>query len=188
MRQFPIMVGYRGTPGPCPSAIPWEAIAPYEGHALENHQQTLEKLASRGGLDPVEAYFVMTGHRWKGETVREPLLREACAFLDKVVKDWSELQAENTKLRTEVDEQREAKEAAYGKLYKLNLQNDAMQKALEKIRDCEGAGLDGSPPSVLYDVAVSALAVGVENRIHDENCDVNDQIIKGKPCNCAKYR
>lgn len=46
----------------------------------------------------------------------------------------------------------------------LNLQVDAMRKALEKIRDHEGPGLDGSPPTILYDVAVSALSVGLEKR------------------------
>lgn len=58
-RQFPIMVGYLGTPGPCPSSIPWEAIAPYDGQARVNHQQSLEHLASRGGLSPMEAFLVM---------------------------------------------------------------------------------------------------------------------------------
>lgn len=95
MKRFPIMVGYQGTPAPCPSSIPWDAIAPYEGHALENHQQTLERLAERGGLDPVEAYFVMTGRRW---TVPGPVSREteidACQFLDKIVCDQQRLRTD----------------------------------------------------------------------------------------------
>lgn len=95
------MIGYRGTPGPCPSSIPWEVIAPYEGQALINHQQSLEKLASRGGLDPGETYLVMTGRCWKGETFTPEFYKEACAFLDKLVRDRGELQTEITKLREE---------------------------------------------------------------------------------------
>lgn len=105
MRQFPIMVGYRGTAGPCPSAIPWDAIAPYEGHALANHQQTLEKLASRGGLDPVEAYFVMTGRTWNDVRVpvSDELEREACAFIDNLVRDRDAVRVERDALMVRID-------------------------------------------------------------------------------------
>jgi hypothetical protein len=103
MKQFPIMVGYQGTAGPCPSSIPWDAIAPYEGHALENHQQSLERLAQRGGLDPIEAYMVMTGRRWKGETFTQEFEKEACAFLDKLVRDRDAVQAERDALLLKVE-------------------------------------------------------------------------------------
>lgn len=92
-RQFPIMVGYLGTPGPCPSSIPWEAIAPYDGQARVNHQQSLEHLASRGGLSPMEAFLVMTGRTWQGETFTVERQKEACLFLDKIVQGRGELQA-----------------------------------------------------------------------------------------------
>lgn len=36
-------------------SIPWAMIAPHEGRALRNHGgQSLERLAERGGLDPIE--------------------------------------------------------------------------------------------------------------------------------------
>ena len=35
--------------------IPWKSIAPHEKQALINHGQSLEKLASRGGLSWCEA-------------------------------------------------------------------------------------------------------------------------------------
>lgn len=111
MKQFPIMIGYRGTKGPCPSSIPWDAIAPYDGMAKVNHDQTLERLAERGGLDPVEAFFVMTGRKWSMVPVGDDLEKEACAFLDKIVRDRGELQ---TKLNTSllrVSELTEALEA-----------------------------------------------------------------------------
>jgi hypothetical protein len=85
-KRFPIMI--RGIGYPCPSSIPWEAIAPYEGQAKFNHDQTLERLAERGGLDPVEAFFVMNGHVWRGVPlpVSSDLERRACFFLDDLVR------------------------------------------------------------------------------------------------------
>jgi hypothetical protein len=61
MKQFKIMISHQGTKGPCPSSIQWDVIAPFEGMAMVNHGQSLERLHERGGLDPVETYFVMTG-------------------------------------------------------------------------------------------------------------------------------
>lgn len=103
MRQFPIMIDLKGTKGPCPSWIPWEAIAPYEGQAKVNHDQTLERLAQRGGLDPVEAFFVMTGRTWGGfPKMTDELEREACAFLDKIVRDRDAVRVERDAALLEV--------------------------------------------------------------------------------------
>lgn len=57
-RRFPIQSQYSRD---CPSSIPWSAIAPFENYAKRNHSQTLERLAERGGLSPVEAYCVIHG-------------------------------------------------------------------------------------------------------------------------------
>lgn len=51
-RRFPIMQG-------APKSIPWAMIEPFEHYAQANHYQSLEKLARRGGLDPIEAYAVL---------------------------------------------------------------------------------------------------------------------------------
>jgi len=54
--MFPIMYGLvnrqRGE-------IPWRLIESHERQALRNHNQTLERLAERGGLDPHEALCVL---------------------------------------------------------------------------------------------------------------------------------
>lgn len=92
MRQFPILIDRRGTKGPCPSSIPWDAIAPFEKMAKLNHRQTLERLAERGGLCDVEAFFVMTGRTWDNAVMSDDLDREACAFLTKIVTDDSLVQ------------------------------------------------------------------------------------------------
>lgn len=44
--------------------LPWALIAPHEAQALNNHGQTLEKLAYRGGLSFEEAAAVMEDRRW----------------------------------------------------------------------------------------------------------------------------
>ena len=42
-------------------SIPWAMIAPHERQALRNHDQTLKRLAERGGLSPREAVCVLEG-------------------------------------------------------------------------------------------------------------------------------
>ena len=70
-------------------SIPWEMIAPHEAQAKHNHDQTLERLAQRGGLSAYEAVAVLTGRslRWglvngKADEV------EANLTLINMVKDW----------------------------------------------------------------------------------------------------
>lgn len=45
----------------CPRSVPWSFVAPHEAQALENHEQTLERLAQRGGLSPSELVAVVRG-------------------------------------------------------------------------------------------------------------------------------
>lgn len=87
MNEFPILSDSSGKRGPCPSSIPWEAIAPYEGQAKINHDQSLQRLAERGGLSAGEALMVMTGRRWSFKEDGEALEREGAAFLDKLVRE-----------------------------------------------------------------------------------------------------
>jgi hypothetical protein len=62
-RMFPILKDA------CIVAIPWAAIAPFEKQAFENHSQTLERLAQRGGLGPNEAACIIMGK----SVFREPI-------------------------------------------------------------------------------------------------------------------
>ena len=41
--------------------MPWEFVAPHEQQALQNHKQTLARLAERGGLSPGELVAVVRG-------------------------------------------------------------------------------------------------------------------------------
>ncbi len=74
-RQFPILRGF----GPerdklvrlgCPRSVPWVLVAPHEKQARLNHDQTLERLAQRGGLSPSELVAVV-----RGEGLRTVLAR-----------------------------------------------------------------------------------------------------------------
>lgn len=56
-KRFPVLhnLGHRGEK----EYIPWEVIAPHEAQAYENHGQSLERLASRGGLSYREMLAVL---------------------------------------------------------------------------------------------------------------------------------
>lgn len=60
-RMFPILlpIGERRKFTDCPKEIPWNLIAPHEAQARKNHSQSLEELARRGGLSPVELWCVI---------------------------------------------------------------------------------------------------------------------------------
>ncbi len=61
-RKFPIMMPKR-------IYLPWSLFAPHEERAKANHSQSLETLASRGGLAPDEAVRVLENRPWKFEKV-----------------------------------------------------------------------------------------------------------------------
>lgn len=60
-----------------PRDVPWSAVAPHESQALENHNQTLQRLAERGGLDVRELAAVVTGKHWSDA----PELEEAARIV-----------------------------------------------------------------------------------------------------------
>jgi uncharacterized small protein (DUF1192 family) len=49
--------------------VPWQMLAPHEPQALANHQQTLERLAERGGLGWAEMLCVLEGRSWQKRSV-----------------------------------------------------------------------------------------------------------------------
>jgi len=67
-RMFPVLWQWRNwdqeravVAAGCPRNVPWRLLAPHEQQALRNHDQSLEKLASRGGLGPSEMVAVIEG-------------------------------------------------------------------------------------------------------------------------------
>ena len=49
----------------CPRSVPWAFVEPHERQALDNHDQTLQRLHDRGGLDPAELLAVLEGKPWR---------------------------------------------------------------------------------------------------------------------------
>lgn len=62
MRQFPVHSDDRRKT-PAPHSVPWAWIQQFERQAIENHDQSLEKLASRGGLAWIEIVMIMRSRK-----------------------------------------------------------------------------------------------------------------------------
>lgn len=58
MKTFPILFDRKKYPA-CPAEVPWDFVEPARKQAYENHGQTLERLAERGGLDPGELWCAL---------------------------------------------------------------------------------------------------------------------------------
>lgn len=63
--------------------IPWTLLEMHEPQVVKNHQQTLEQLAARGGLDSFEIYCAVHGHSHLG------MMRNAGYDFRKWVVDWA---------------------------------------------------------------------------------------------------
>ncbi len=46
-------------------AVPWDFVAPHEARAHANHEQTLERLAERGGLAECELVALLEDRPWR---------------------------------------------------------------------------------------------------------------------------
>jgi hypothetical protein len=134
-RRFPIMGG---------PSIPWEMIAPCERQAQSNHQQSLERLAERGGLDPTEALAVLESRRWHW---MDPAF--ALASLAEAVRRWEDrpLQARITDLESQLAAAREGKARldaertrlvfegfTYADVFKLREESELEAKVREVLR------------------------------------------------------
>lgn len=53
----------------CPRTVPWDFVAEHESMCKQNHDQTTQRLAERGGLSPEEMVAVVEHHSLK--TVRD---------------------------------------------------------------------------------------------------------------------
>lgn len=69
-REFPILHKVL-------KSIPWGLIAPHEKQARLNHSQTLERLAERWGLSPLEAVRVLNDQPFRGQLFSMPKDRKS---------------------------------------------------------------------------------------------------------------
>lgn len=67
MKMFPILLCYDERRKGCPTSIPWHLLESdeCEAQAQDNHSQTLECLAERGGLGPCELLAVLLCVRYE---------------------------------------------------------------------------------------------------------------------------
>jgi len=93
-KWFQVMVPEKTTG--CPTQIPWEILVPFAGNAVKNHDQTLERLNSRGGLSPTEVYCVMTGLTFR-EAFRLMTKQQCVDWLVDVVEKYNGLNAWRTR-------------------------------------------------------------------------------------------
>jgi len=66
------------------SEMPFAMLVPHQAQALSNHDQTLERLAQRGGLGVSEAIDILEGNRWGTSMV----CIENERWLINKVRDW----------------------------------------------------------------------------------------------------
>lgn len=95
-RRFPIMGG---------PSVPWSMIAPHDKQARDNHDQSLERLAERGGLSPLEAICVLEDRRCRRGEMTEANVEAARVKLGELVRVWEDrpLEVENRELRARVE-------------------------------------------------------------------------------------
>lgn len=47
-----------------PHSVPWDLVKDHDEQAQSNHSQSLERLAERGGLSPLELWCVVNDKKW----------------------------------------------------------------------------------------------------------------------------
>lgn len=75
--RFPILGSEKRMRGAKRLTVPWSTVEPHAGQAYRNHGQTLERLATRGGLGWSELLAVLKDREWArmGENVAEAEVR-----------------------------------------------------------------------------------------------------------------
>jgi len=71
----------------CPRFVPWNFVAEHREQCLNNHDQTPERLAQRGGLCPSEMVAVVEDRKWQHMSIDEQVNR-----LNELLKAWVEKQ------------------------------------------------------------------------------------------------
>lgn len=81
MKRFPIQNG---------PSVPWHTMEPHEAQSQCNHDQSLERIAQRGGFGAAEAWCIVNGltwreadKKWTNEEMRKHWLGYAQAINDR---------------------------------------------------------------------------------------------------------
>jgi len=81
---FPVLLDWREKreEPDCPAVVPWALVEPWRTLAWRVHAQSLERLAERGGLSPVEMWGLAHGvNLWSVPRSQRPTLEAAVAWL-----------------------------------------------------------------------------------------------------------
>lgn len=91
MKQFPLLKtsSQRREYPDWPDGIPWAMIREHARQAIANHGQSLERLAERGGLSPLEMMCVLLG---KELGYYGLLTHDAVEFIIRAVAEWTKEQ------------------------------------------------------------------------------------------------
>ena len=89
--NFPIL-SWKKFPG-CPPSIPWALVRDCDDQARRNHNQSLNTLAGRGGLDPCELYAIMHGGSLR--TAALVPAEEAVKYINARIKAFEQEQAKD---------------------------------------------------------------------------------------------
>ena len=70
--------------------IPYEMILEHEAQCLINHSQSVEKLASRGGTDYIETFYISRNGRYKFHDVEDTprLMENARRIVQAMSYEW----------------------------------------------------------------------------------------------------
>lgn len=96
-KEFPVLFDGKAAKAfpNCPKTVPWRMLLSHERQAIHNHDQTLKRLAERGGLHPSEMMAVLEDRPWERMEVKDSVEQ-----LIKFVEEWevSSLHLPKTKL------------------------------------------------------------------------------------------
>jgi hypothetical protein len=93
VKTFPILKVFGKERQPRRASVPWNMLEPHRKQAMRNHNQTLERLAERGGLSEIECLLVLEDrnfsvcHNFRAE--EERILN---GDLDRLVEAWEAAQ------------------------------------------------------------------------------------------------
>lgn len=93
MTTFPILIDHQNTPHKITS-VPWAMLVPHRQRAMINHDQSLERLAERGGLTVTEILAVIDDTPWFDAKMKykSKTSEERQDVLIRRVKEWEAAQ------------------------------------------------------------------------------------------------
>jgi hypothetical protein len=131
-------------------SVPWSLVAPHEGQARNNHDQSLDRLAERGGLSPSELWCVVLGKHWRERPADDDVSLEwlrtwlaqhegAAADRDRLAARVAELESALVRSGEDWQEMRDGRDALRAQLTTVTAERDLTSaEALDEIERLRG--------------------------------------------------